>query len=306
MFEPSLRAQSTPTDSVGSSQDQAQAPAAGQEERTAQPPASTAPQTTDAGAIPSTPRVPIPAQTASPAPTDDITAIQQEVGERDALYLRTRVVYRYDYKLQDGDVATHRLRLKLLYAFGPNQRFGVSVLVPVIHKDTPTGSASGSGDTEVVTGANLYRTERFRTGVSFQVTFQTSSDDLLGGATTTIKPAWGFTAVLSRRFELTSAFYYKQSIHTVRGIPVKQFEPDITLNMRVLKATWFLEWDSFYDFTPAQFAQTLKTGLSRRVGNDHRWVASAYCAFPLNGYGRQTQYHLNPGLDVTWYPFKNR
>jgi hypothetical protein len=46
------------------------------------------------------------------------------------------------------------------------------------------------------------------------------------------------------------AFFYKQSIHTTRGSRAKQFEPDVTLNARVLDATWFLEWDSYYDFLP--------------------------------------------------------
>src|SRR4029450_4479397 len=85
--------------------------------------------------------------------------------------------------------------------------------------------------------------KRFRTGVGIQATLQTSSDALLGGATTTIKPDWSFTGVLLSHVQLTGAFFYKQSIHTTRGIRAKQFEPDVTLNARVLDATWFLEWD---------------------------------------------------------------
>ena len=254
----------------------------------------------------SPPQPAAPSQGAPPASAQDTATLQEEVGDRDPTYLRTRVLFRYDYKAQDGDTSTNRLRFKMLYAFGPHQRFGVSILTPVVHKGTPEETAAGSGDTELVAGANLYRTERFRTGGSFQVTLQTSSDDLIGGATTTIKPAWGFTAVLSDRVEVVSAFYYKQSIHTMRGAPVKQFEPDIFLNVRVLKATWWLEWDSFYDFLPQQFAQTMKTGLSRSFGPSRQWVASAYCGLPLNRYGRQTQYHVNPGLDLTWYPWKNK
>jgi hypothetical protein len=254
----------------------------------------------------SSPQTAAPSQGPAPAPGDDTATIQEEVGDRDPTYLRTRVLFRYDYKAQEGDASINRFRFKLQYAFGPRQRFGLSVLAPVIHKGTPDATAAGSGDTELVAGANLYRTERFRTGVSFQVTFQTSSDDLVGGATTTIKPAWGFTAVLSSRLELVSAFYYKQSIHTIRGAPVKQFEPDIFLNIRVRRTTWWVEWDSFYDLIPQQFAQTMKTGLSRSFGPNRQWVASAYCGLPLNRYGRQTQYHVNPGLDVTWYPFKNK
>ncbi len=237
---------------------------------------------------------------------DDTAAIQQEVGERDVTYLRTRIVFRYDYKAEYGSASANRFRQKLLYAFGPKQRFGASMVVPVVHKNTPNGSATGSGDTDIAMGANLYYAKRFRTGVAFQVTFQTSSDELIGGSTTTIKPAWGFTAVLSNRFELVSAFFYKQSIHTTRGQPARQFEPDIVFNTRILQSTWSVEWDSFYDFIPGQFAQTLKTGLSRGFGRDRQWVASVYCGFPLNGYGTQTQYHLNPGFDLTWYPFKDK
>lgn len=232
--------------------------------------------------------------------------IQEEVGDRDQTYLRTRAVFRYDYKALDGPIEINRFRLKLLYGFGPNQRLGVSVSVPVEWKDTPTGSAFGSGDTEVTAGVNIFLREKFRSGVAGQVTFQTASEQLIGGGSTKLKGSWGFTYVFTNRFELTAAFNYEQSVHTVRDIPIKQFEPDITLNVRVLRATWFVESDSHYDFAPDRFAPLLKTGLGRAFGARKRWTASVYVEWPLNGYARQTQERINTGLDVTWYPFANR
>jgi hypothetical protein len=89
----------------------------------------------------------------------------------------------------------------------------VSVSVPMMWKDSPTGPAFGSGDTELTAGANLFHTETFRTGVAGQVTFQSSSDPLLGGASTKLKGSWGFTYLFSSRYEFTAAFNYKQSVH---------------------------------------------------------------------------------------------
>jgi hypothetical protein len=258
--------------------------------------------------------------TASPAPqtqapqspstidaeTDDVEELEQEVGDRDPTYLRTRLVFSYDHKLLEGSASVDRCRLKLLYAFGSKQRFGVSVLVPAIRTDTSSGTASGAGDAELQVNANVYYTERFRTGTLVQTTLQTSSDALIGGATTTAKLGWDFAGVLSSRIELTGAFYYKRSIHTARGEPARQFEPDIALNARVLKATWFVEWDSYYDHIPDRFAQTMKTGVSERVGRDRRWVVSAYYSTAINEYGRQSQYRYNAGFDATWYPLKYR
>jgi len=215
-------------------------------------------------------------------PDEETAELEEEVGDRDLTYLRTRLVYRYDHKQLEVPVSTDRFRLRLLYAFGPKQRFGASVLMPWLQTDTPLASARGSGDAE------------------------TSSDALLGGATTTIKPDWSFTGVLSSHIQLTGAFFYKQSIHTTRGIRAKQFEPDVTLNARVLDTTWFLEWDSYYDFLPDRFAQTLKPGVSRSIGSNGRWVASAYYAFGINDYGRLSQYRYNAGADVTWYPREYR
>jgi hypothetical protein len=65
-------------------------------------------------------------------------------------------------------------------------------------------------------------------------------------------------------------------------MPARQFEPDITLNARALKATWFVEWDSYYDLIPDRFAQTMKTGVGERVGRDRRWVVSAYYSTAIN------------------------
>ena len=139
-----------------------------------------------------------------------------------------------------------------------------------------------------------------------QAAFQTSSDALIGGATTTVRPAIDFTGVFSRHLEVVATVYYKQSIHTARGRPVKQLESDLIVNTRVLNATWFLEWDSFYDASPGQLAQTLKPGVSRAFGPNRRWVASAYYGIGLNDYAQLTQYRYNAGVDITWYPRKYR
>ena len=258
------------------------------------------------GQTPAPPPAPAPPTTQTYGPGGATAPIQEEVGSRDLFYLRNRILFRYDYRLQAGQVSTDRFRLNLLYAFGPQQRMAISVTMPVLHTDTPTGSASGSGDMEIQGGVNLFLTEHFHSGVAFQVTCQTSSENLLGGASTTIKPAWGFGWALSPRFEVTGVLYYQQSIHTVRGTPIKQFEPDFTFNTRFRGATWFVEWDSFYDFIPQMFAQTMKTGVSKRFGKRRQWVADAYYSVALNPYATKTQYKYNPGIDLTWYPFPNR
>jgi hypothetical protein len=182
----------------------------------------------------------------------------------------------------------------------------VSFLEPMIETDTPLGAARGSGDSEVQLNANFFNRERFRMGVAVQSTLQTSSDALLGGATTTIKPSWDLAVVLSSRFQLTAAVYYKKSIHTTRGLPFKQFEPDVTFNARILNSTAFVQWDSYYDFIPHQFAQTLKPGISRAFGGNRGWTVSAYYAVGTNDYGRLSQYRYSTGFDVTWFPRKYR
>jgi hypothetical protein len=232
--------------------------------------------------------------------------IQEEVGDRDITYLRTRTVFRYDYKEQNGPTASNRLRLRLVYGFGASQRFGVAVNVPVVWMQTPTGTVFGSSDTDLTAGVVVYQTKQVRTGFIAEATVPTSSENALGGGTTTMKGTWGITYVLSKRFEFNGAFSYKQSVATSRGVPAKQFEPDVTVNVRVLKTTWFVESDSFYDFLPEEFAPMIKTGLSRAWGEAKSWTTSAYIEWPLDAYARTTQHHLNVGLDVTWYPFKRR
>jgi len=245
-------------------------------------------------------------ETTIDAPDEETAELEEEVGDRDPTYLRTRTVFSYDRRRFESPITIDRFRLRLLYAFGPKQRFALSVLAPVIQVDTPSRTATGAGDSEAQFTANLYYTPRFRTGAAVQTTFQTSSDALIGGATTFIRPSWDLAAIFSSRIQVTAVLYYKRSIHTARGIPFNQLEPDITLNARVLKATWFLEADSFYDIVPDRFAPTIKTGISRRFGGNRSWVASAYYAAGLNDWARQTQYRRNVGLDVTWYPLKYR
>ena len=236
---------------------------------------------------------------------EEIEELEEEVGDRDPTYLRTRAVIRYDHR-RLGPASIDRVRLRLLYGFGPKQRFAVSALEPLVQTETPARTARGSGDAEVQLNANILQGKRFRTGVAVQAAFQTSSDALIGGATTTVKPSIDFTGVFSSRLELVTTLYYKRSIRTARGLPFKQLEPDVIVNTRALNATFFLEWDSFYDVSPGQLAQTLKPGVSRAFGPNRRWVASAYYGIGLNDYARLTQYRYNAGVDITWYPRKYR
>ena len=247
-----------------------------------------------------------PAASPSPGGMEEQAILLQEIGDRDPTYLRTRLVFRYDYKDQANDVIANRVRVKALYAFGPRQRLALSVMVPTVRKDSRAESATGTGDTEFEAGGNFYKSDRFRTGASCQVTFRTAGANLLGGSTTTIKPAWGFTATLAPNASVIAAFKYKHSLETVRGTPAKQFEPDIVFNVHVLRATWYVEWDSYYDLIPDQFAQTVKVGVSHAMGPQRQWVASIYYGAGVNAYGRQSQYRINPGVDVTWYLLENR
>ncbi len=202
--------------------------------------------------------------TASQTQSDE-GELQEEVGDRDLTYLRTRAVFQYDYKEQVDDVTIDRARLKLLYAFGPNQNMAVSVLVPVIWMNTATQSAFGSGDMEITAGWVPYANNTFRTGGLVQVVPQTSSENLIGGASTNLKGTWALAWVLSSRFEFTGFFSYKQSVHVSRGGTIKQFEPDVALNIRVKKSTLFVESDSYLDCITNQFAPMLKGGVSRRL-----------------------------------------
>ena len=124
--------------------------------------------------------------------------------------------------------------------------------------------------------------------------------------TSTIKRSRDLAGVILSRAEFTFAVYYNKSIRTTRGIPAKQLEPDVTFNTRILNSTVFLQWDSYYDVRPRQFAQTLKPGISRAFGGNRGWTVSAYYAVGINDYGRLSQYRYNAGFDVTWFPLKYR
>src|SRR5258705_6171163 len=78
-------------------------------------------------------------------PDEETAELEEEVGDRDLTYLRTRLVYRYDHKQLEVPVSTDRFRLRRLYAFGPQQRFGASVLMPLVQTDTPLESVRGPG-----------------------------------------------------------------------------------------------------------------------------------------------------------------
>ena len=244
-------------------------------------------------------------QVVDPFEEPETRAMQEESQEEDITYLTSRLVYRYDYKSQQRDSFFNRFRLRGIFAFGDFgasttlRRFDVSVTIPVVRRDTPVKSVSGLSDVEAQFGAVIHKRERFRDSASIEFALHFSTDDLLSAGTPTVKPAWGFTALITPRTELNSVFNYKRSIGTPHGAPRNEFEPDLTLNTHWFGATWRLEWDSFYLITPGRLAQTAKTGVSRRFGERYSWVVAPYYSIPLNNAGRQTQYIHNIGMDVS-------
>ena len=247
------------------------------------------------------------APTPSSGSDDETELMRQEIASKDITYLQSRVVYRYDYKSLEGDAFANRFRAKVLYGFGSDNRFGFSAMLPVIHKWSPTDSATGIGDMEFQFGGFFHKGESFSTGAIIELDGATASDPLLGGSSTDLKGTWGFTQVFRPRYELTALFNYKHSIYINRGSGTNEFEPDITISTRRFGATWFFEYDSYYLFIPEEYAQTTKVGVSKVFGKGRHWVATPYWSFPINGAGRQTQYQNNIGLDLNWFPeFMNR
>ncbi|HEY3704608.1 MAG TPA: hypothetical protein VGL22_06065 [Terracidiphilus sp.] len=247
-----------------------------------------------------------PASAAQPAPTSpaipNVSAeMQQEAARSDVTYLRSYLVYRYDYKQQQRDVTANRFRLRGVYGFGPQKRLGVAVTVPFILQTNSAQTAFGLGDIEPQFGGNLYLSRRFRTGAAVEFTLQTATNSQLGGNTTIIKPAWGFTAVPTDRNELNCVFNYNRSIHVSRGAKIDEFEPDCTINTRRFGATEYVEWDSYYQFAQNQLAQTMQIGFSRTSRREKQCVLSPYVSFPLNQFGRQTQFIVKVGMDISWF-----
>jgi hypothetical protein len=235
----------------------------------------------------------------------EIEEMQAEAAEHDVAYVKSRLVFRYDWKSQAGETLANRGRLKAQYAFGPKKRLAIYAVVPILGKDKPTDSAVGLGDIELAFGGNLYKGERFKMGALVELTVPSASDDFLGSGNTKIKPAWGFTVILHPRVELNTQFNYKRSLYITRGTPTNEFEPDITLNLRAKHVTWWTEYDSYYLFETDQYAQTQKFGFSKSfTRGDSKWIVAPYYSFPMSAAGRSTQYIHQVGIDVTWFPKK--
>lgn len=228
--------------------------------------------------------------------------MEADVAEHDITYLKSRLAFRYDYKSQAGDTTANRFRLQGLWGFGPQSRLGFSLIIPLIEKSVPGNSAFGLSDVEAQFGGNFYLGERFRSGAAVTLYPRAATDKLLGGGSLDIKPAWGFTALLSSRIELNCIFNFRRSIETFRGPPRDEFEPDFTLSTHRLGATIFVEWDSYYLIATGQFAQTLKLGAARGFGKKNRWIVAPYYSVPVSNAGTLTQYIQKAGIDVTWFP----
>jgi hypothetical protein len=108
--------------------------------------------------------------------------MKDETAGHDRTYLKSRIIFRYDYKSQVGDVFFNRFRLKCAHAFGQEKHVGVAMEIPVVFKDTPTADAAGLSEVRATFRGVPQSWEHFRHGAGVEFALQTSTRDLLGEA----------------------------------------------------------------------------------------------------------------------------
>lgn len=246
-----------------------------------------------------------PAQTGADAedPLDNPVLLEADA-DRSITYLKSRVALEYTWTQFYDNSYSNKLKIKGQQAFGHKHRWGIAYELPfAVYTATNQANYTGVGDLAITGGGIISKSEHFTQGAAVKFTFQTASNNKVGGFSTDYKLYYGFAVPVGHKMLLTTTLAYIDSI-SVRydAYRNQRFEPEFVLSRVLGKgAAIYLDWDTYYQFTLDDFGQTLKTGLSFDLNSRNKWNLSPYVEFPLNNFTTRTNEKRAFGFALTYY-----
>ena len=146
--------------------------------------------------------------------------------------LFSRVSFEYDHVTFSGGSDNDRFRIKGTQAFGPKQRLGFGYEIPIVdaHRTGGVESESGLGDIELILGAVLGDTPKFKNAVAGEFTFPSASNDVSGLGQTIVRAVWNFSTPLGQETVINGIFGYNKAVSTNKGRQgMNSFEPEAVL-----------------------------------------------------------------------------
>lgn len=226
----------------------------------------------------------------------------EELDEEHITYMESHVVLKYNYNQLERGSYLNLVRARWLQAFGSSERFAASIEVPFTNFNG-TGqepSTGGIGDLQVEFSAMLSKRERFEQAVGVQLTLPSASSNVIGEGQTVLRMMWGFSTPLTKHTLLSGEVGYNKTISDQTQEPGANFiEPELILAQTLGKRMGvFLDWDTYYDFNPDQYIQTLKTGFDIQLDHKEKWSLTPYATFPLNSASRAMEFRYSVGCDL--------
>lgn len=239
----------------------------------------------------------------SEEPLDNPVLLEADA-DHSITYLKSRVGVEYTWTQFYNNSYSNKLKLKGQQAFGDKHRWGIAYELPFSVFTGPDQQNNGGvGDLALTFGAIISKSERFTQGAAVKFTFQTASNNLVGGYSTDYKLYYGFATPVGHKMLLTTTLAYIDSI-SVRSDAYRnqRFEPEFILSRALGDGVAvYLDWDTYYQFTLDNFGQTLKTGLSFDLNSKNKWNVSPYVEFPLNNFTTRTNEKRAFGATLTYF-----
>jgi len=242
----------------------------------------------------------------SPAPKQAQQAQQAELDLRsifDPTVVRRKVGIENELVNLEEIAWIDKTKLSGTFAIGPAQDFDVALrlLVPIAcyASETPSGDdAFGLGDVEVTAGLVLRHASWFAHAAAFQVTFDTATDDSLGGNATVLKP---FYVASVRPFSFLGAVLdaeYNVSVEEESGVgETRNLELDPSVNFTYPEEwLWFLavEYKGKLDFENDDYTNRMQVSVGKVLGKTSNISVYFAVEFPLDD--KTGQYSVKLGL----------
>lgn len=240
-----------------------------------------------------------------PAPGDGtLDDPRINVSGENPVYGKRRVFVSYDWRdLQQGETL-NRVRLRMLWPFGPDSRYSWQIELPYERLEEANGEVV-YGLSDIATRINwtFYRTRELRQNVGLNVQWQTARDSRLSDNATLLQPQYAFSYAPSETFVVSGQLTYARSVERDLGVPVVSrlaFEPSVTV---LLPDSWSCTVASrlSWNFEREKLAATIRGTLGFVLGQRNEWELDMSMERALTSFARQTQFENRIGVDLVRY-----
>ena len=225
---------------------------------------------------------------------------QSWLANYDPTLIGRRVVSEFSYEEDSNGRTTAKIENSARFAASPwkDVAVGMQILLPVQWSTTESGSASGLGDFEFLTGFYTRLSPSVRWGSGLKVKFPTATNPALGSKTIELKPILAVSWDVLSRFNVGFSAEYSITPSNPGAGGVNKLELNFPIAYK-FDPVWSaaLTYKPTFEFNTARIIQKMRVNATRLFGAQKQFALSPAVELPLSSQSFQWKV----SVALSWY-----